>query len=110
MSKIFYVEDDLNLSFVVKDCLQMAGHEVHHFSKGDEALAAFNKIDYDLCVLDVMLPNIDGFTIAKAIRNKNMQIPIIFISARIQLEDKLEASTLVAMTIFSNLLALKNSC
>ncbi|HMT00101.1 MAG TPA: response regulator transcription factor [Saprospiraceae bacterium] len=91
MSKIFYVEDDLNLSFVVKDCLQMAGHEVHHFSKGDEALAAFNKIDYDLCVLDVMLPNIDGFTIAKAIRNKNMQIPIIFISARIQLEDKLEA-------------------
>lgn len=91
MSRIFYVEDDLNLSFVVKDCLQMAGHEVHHFSKGDEALASFNRIDYDLCVLDVMLPNIDGFTIAKAIRNKNMQIPIIFISARIQLEDKLEA-------------------
>lgn len=91
MPRIFYVEDDLNLSFVVKDCLQMAGHEVHHFSRGDEALAAFNKSDYDLCVLDVMLPNIDGFTIAKAIRNKNMQIPIIFISARIQLEDKLEA-------------------
>jgi two-component system response regulator VicR len=91
MSRIFYVEDDLNLSFVVKDCLQMAGHEVHHFSQGDEALVAFNKNDYDLCVLDVMLPNIDGFTIAKAIRNKNMQIPIIFISARIQLEDKLEA-------------------
>ena len=91
MARIFYVEDDLNLSFVVKDCLQMAGHEVHHFIKGDEAIEAFHKVDYDICILDVMLPNVDGFTIAKAIRNKNYQIPIIFISARIQLEDKLEA-------------------
>lgn len=91
MARVFYVEDDLNLSFVVKDCLQMAGHEVHHFSKGDEALESFNKADYDICILDVMLPNVDGFAIARAIRNKNFQIPIIFISARIQLEDKLEA-------------------
>lgn len=90
MAKIFYVEDDVNLSFVVKDYLSMKGHTVSHFDKGDEALAAFSKDDFDICLLDVMLPNIDGFTIARTIRNKNRQIPIIFISAKIQIEDKLE--------------------
>lgn len=90
MAKIFYVEDDANLSFIVKDCLEVAGHEVIHFSKGDEALNAFNKFDYDICILDVMLPNLDGFTLTKAIRNKNRNIPIIFVSARVQIQDKLE--------------------
>ena len=90
MAKIFYVEDDANLSFVVKDCLQIAGHEVHHFSKGDEALRAFNKFSYDICLLDVMLPNLDGFSLTRAIREKNPNIPIIFISARVQIQDKLE--------------------
>jgi len=90
MAKIFYVEDDANLSFVVKDCLQIAGHDVHHFSKGDEALLAFNKYSYDICILDVMLPNLDGFSLVKAIRDKNVNIPVIFISARVQIEDKLE--------------------
>jgi two-component system, OmpR family, response regulator VicR len=90
MAKIFYVEDDVNLSFVVKDCLQIAGHEVFHYDKGDEALQGFYKHDFDICLMDVMLPNIDGFSIARAIRNKNNQIPIIFISAKVQIEDKLE--------------------
>ncbi len=90
MAKIFYVEDDVNLSFVVKDCLQIAGHEVFHYNKGDEALHGFYKHDFDICLMDVMLPNIDGFSIARAIRNKNNQIPIIFISAKVQIEDKLE--------------------
>lgn len=90
MAKVFYVEDDANLSFVVKDCLQIAGHDVHHFSKGDEALQAFSKFDYDICILDVMLPNLDGFSLTKAIRQKNPHIPVIFISARIQIHDKLE--------------------
>ncbi len=90
MAKIFYVEDDANLSFVVKDCLQLANHEVHHFAKGDEALLAFNKFEYDICILDVMLPNLDGFSLVKAIRDKNDLIPVIFISARVQIQDKLE--------------------
>lgn len=84
------MEDDANLSFVVKDCLQIAGHDVHHFAKGDEALRAFNKFDYDICLLDVMLPNLDGFSLTKAIRDKNPNIPVIFISARVQIQDKLE--------------------
>ncbi|MBP6238952.1 MAG: response regulator transcription factor [Saprospiraceae bacterium] len=90
MAKVFYVEDDANLSFVVKDCLEIAGHTVHHFSKGDEALKAFNKFEYDICILDVMLPNLDGFSLTKAIRDKNPNIPVIFVSARVQIQDKLE--------------------
>jgi two-component system response regulator VicR len=90
MAKVFYVEDDANLSFVVKDCLEIAGHNVHHFSKGDEALKAFQKFDYDICILDVMLPNLDGFSLTKAIRDKNPNIPVIFVSARVQIQDKLE--------------------
>jgi len=90
MAKIFYVEDDANLSFVVKDCLEIAGHSVHHFSKGDEALNAFQKYDYDICILDVMLPNLDGYSLIKAIRDKNPNIPVIFVSARVQIQDKLE--------------------
>lgn len=90
MAKILYVEDDPNLSFVVKDCLTEAGHEVHHFFSGDEALSAFLKFSYDVAVLDVMLPQMDGFTLTKAIREKNPNIPVIFVSAKAQLEDKLE--------------------
>lgn len=90
MAKIFYVEDDLNLSIVVKDCLIAADHEVQHFDKGDEAIEGFVKDKFDLCILDVMLPNVDGFQIAKHIRSLDQKIPIIFISAKIQMEDKLE--------------------
>lgn len=90
MAKIFYVEDDANLSFVVKDCLLQAGHDVHHFLKGDEALQAFLKYQYDIAILDVMLPKLDGFAITRTIREKNPTIPIIFVSAKAQLEDKLE--------------------
>lgn len=90
MAKILYVEDDTNLSFVVKDCLETAGHDVHHFTNGEEALPAFLKFSYDIALLDVMLPKLDGFTLTKMIREKNPHIPIIFISAKAQLEDKLE--------------------
>jgi DNA-binding response OmpR family regulator len=90
MAKIFYVEDDTNLSFVVKDCLTTSGHEVEHFNDGEVAFKNFGKGAYDIALLDVMLPNVDGFTIAKKIRSKNPHIPIIFISAKVQLEDRLE--------------------
>jgi len=90
MAKIFYVEDDPNLSFVVKDCLQEAGHDVHHFDKGDKALEAFLKYQYEVAIIDVMLPKLDGFSLTKTIREKNPTIPVIFVSAKAQLEDKLE--------------------
>jgi DNA-binding response OmpR family regulator len=90
MAKIFYVEDDTNLSFVVKDCLTVAGHDVDHYNDGEAAFKNFSKGTYDIALLDVMLPNVDGFTIAKKIRSKNPHIPIIFISAKVQIEDRLE--------------------
>ncbi|MGB4958302.1 MAG: response regulator transcription factor, partial [Saprospiraceae bacterium] len=74
----------------MKDCLEIAGHTVHHFAKGDEALRAFHTLDFDICIVDVMLPNLDGFSLTRAIRDKNPLIPIIFVSARIQIQDKLE--------------------
>jgi DNA-binding response OmpR family regulator len=96
MAKIFYVEDDTNLGFVVKDCLENKNHTVDHFKDGGLALDAYKVNEYDICLLDVMLPTIDGFTIAKKIRSLDLSVPIIFISAKIQLEDKLEGLSLGA--------------
>jgi len=94
MAKIFYVEDDLNLSFVVKDCLQIAGHQIVHYTKGNEAVNGFSQGEFDLCILDVMLPNTDGFSLAKHIRGNDDNIPIIFITARSHKEDKIEGLTI----------------
>lgn len=94
MANIFYLEDDENLSLVVKDTLESAGHKVYHYKRGDVALAEFKNLDPDLCLLDVMLPGIDGFTLARTIRLVNKTIPIIFISAKVQIEDKLEGLNL----------------
>ncbi len=89
MAKIFYVEDDANLGFIVSDCLESKGHTVEHFKDGGDAYKAYKDNHYDLAILDVMLPNIDGFDIARRIRKTNIHIPIIFVSAKTQLEDKL---------------------
>lgn len=89
MAKLFYVEDDPNLSLVVKETLESAGHEVYHYSDGQEAIKAFKGLEPDLCLLDIMLPGTDGYTIAQTIRLTDKNIPIIFLSAKAQLEDKL---------------------
>jgi DNA-binding response OmpR family regulator len=94
MAKLFYVEDDENLSYVVKDCLSVAGHDITSFERGDDAMRAFEKDKFDLCILDVMLPGIDGFQLAKHIRTIDQRVPIIFISAKTTMDDKLEGLTL----------------
>ena len=68
MARILYVEDDKNLSFVIKDNLEIEGFDVRHFSDGKEAWKNFCKEKYDLCLLDVMLPEMDGFSLAEKIR------------------------------------------
>ncbi|OQX77047.1 MAG: DNA-binding response regulator [Bacteroidetes bacterium 4484_249] len=88
--KILYVEDDLYLSFVTKDNLEMKGYDIAFCSDGREALDVFFNGSFDLCILDVMLPEIDGFTVAKKIREKNKDIPIIFLSAKSLQEDRIE--------------------
>lgn len=88
--KILYVEDDIDLSFVTKDNLELKGFEITYCKDGKEGWDTFNKIDFDLCILDVMLPKMDGFTLAKKIRESNEDIPIIFLSAKSLKEDRIE--------------------
>ena len=90
MAKILYVEDNLSLRFVTSDQLKKRGYQVVSCKDGKEALSTFKEQVFDLCVLDVMLPQIDGFELAKKIRHENEHIPIIFLSARSMQEDKIE--------------------
>ncbi len=89
MPKILYVEDDPNLGFVTKDNLELEGYEIVHFQDGKEAWKSFSKEKYDLCLLDVMLPELDGFSLAEKIRKQNLQVPIIFLTAKTMQEDRI---------------------
>ncbi len=88
--KLLLVEDDVNFGFVLKSYLEMNDFEVELISDGKDAVPTFTKNNYDLCVLDVMLPNVDGFTIAKEFRKMNKKIPIIFLTAKSLKDDVLE--------------------
>jgi DNA-binding response OmpR family regulator len=92
--KILYVEDDIGLSFVTKDNLELKGYDIFHFEDGQKAFERFNEEHFDLCILDVMLPGMDGFSLAAKIRAKNKDVPIIFLTARSMLEDKIKGLTL----------------
>ncbi len=91
MSKasILLVEDDFNLGFVIQDLLKMEGYTVHLCKDGKEGLMQFNKEAYDLCLLDVMMPKKDGFSLAEDIRKVDSQVPIIFITAKGMDEDRI---------------------
>jgi DNA-binding response OmpR family regulator len=93
-TKVFYVEDELFLARIVKESLESRGLEVIMESDGGKAVEAFKKSGADICVLDVMLPNKDGFEIADEIRNINENIPIIFLTAKTQTEDVVKGFTL----------------
>jgi len=92
--KILLVEDDDALRFIVKDNLEQHHYQVVDAEDGEIALRFFNEIEFDLIILDVMLPKIDGFQVAKSIRNKNEQVPIIFLTARSMTEDKITGLTM----------------
>ena len=89
-AKILYVEDDESLSFITKDQLEMEGYQVTHATNGKDAWAIFKKNEFDLCLLDVMLPQLDGFELARKIRGVSKHIPIIFLTAKSMQEDKME--------------------
>ena len=80
--KILLVEDDPNFGTVLKDYLMMNDYDVVHAKNGMEGFEKFKKDDYDLCILDVMMPYKDGFTLAKEIREKNTDVPIVFLTAK----------------------------
>ena len=86
---LLYVEDDESLSFVTRDNLEIKGYQITHYSDGQKAHDAVGQQKYDLCILDVMLPGVDGFEIAKKIREFDRQMPIIFLTAKSLKEDKI---------------------
>ena len=86
-TKVLYVEDEVFLAKIVSETLQSRGYEVILESDGAKAVDQFTKEQPDVCVLDIMLPNKDGFTIADEIRDKNEKVPIIFLSAKSQTSD-----------------------
>jgi DNA-binding response OmpR family regulator len=88
-TRIFLVEDDLSFGSVLKSYLEINDYEVDLVDDGKLAVDVFRKGVYDLCILDVMLPHVDGFTIAQEIRSMNQSIPIVFLTAKKLKEDLL---------------------
>lgn len=86
---LLYVEDDESLSFVTKDHLELQGYKITHCPDGTTASKVIEEGEFDVCLLDVMLPDIDGFSLAKQIRSKNVDVPILFLTAKSLKEDRL---------------------
>ena len=94
--KILYAEDDETLAFLTKDNLEQNGYDVVHCMDGDLCMEAFKKENFDICILDIMLPKKDGFEIASDIRKINNDVPIIFLSAKTLKEDRIKGLKLGA--------------
>jgi two-component system, OmpR family, response regulator len=88
--KILLAEDDSNLGSLLRNYLDAKNYETTLFITGKAALSGFSAEKFDLCILDIMMPEMDGLTLAKAVRDINPAIPIIFLTARNQKEDVLE--------------------
>ena len=87
--KILLVEDDPSLGFVIKDNLTLKGYDVTLCKDGEEGEQSFLENDYNLCIFDVMLPKKDGFSLARSVRKKSAMVPILFLTAKSMIEDKL---------------------
>jgi len=86
-TKILYVEDEQFLARIVKETLELKDYEVLHLKDGGRVMDSLRGFTPDICVLDVMLPNIDGFTLGSSIRSLYPQLPIIFLTAKTQTND-----------------------
>lgn len=87
MIKVLYVEDEINLALIVADSLEDHGFEVWHRENGVDALTKYKKDKPDVLVIDIMMPLMDGFTLASEVRKLDVQVPILFLSALTQTED-----------------------
>jgi DNA-binding response OmpR family regulator len=92
--KILLVEDDQTLNFIIKDNLEQNGYVVTSAEDGESAIKVFKSEKFSLCLLDVMLPKKDGFTLAKEIREVDDHVPIIFLTARSMTEDRITGLTI----------------
>jgi len=88
--KVLYVEDEPNLGTIVSETLEQKGFQVKLLRDGREVLATLRTFKPEICVLDVMLPHIDGFTLGKMIRESHRHMPIIFLTAKTQTADVVE--------------------
>lgn len=89
-ARVLLAEDDLSLGYVIKDNLEQEGYQVILCGDGDDALQRFLKEEFDICLLDVMMPSKDGFSVAKKIRQKSDIVPIMFLTAKSLEEDRLK--------------------
>ncbi|CAN5172677.1 response regulator transcription factor [soil metagenome] len=110
--KILLCEDDTNLGMVLKNYLELSDYEVTLERDGRLGLAAFQREKYDICLLDVMMPNMDGFTVAEEIRDIDPDVPLFFLSAKTMKEDiiqgyKLGADDYITKPFDSEVLLLK---
>jgi DNA-binding response OmpR family regulator len=94
--KILYTEDDETLAFLTCDNLQQNNYTITHCNDGQIALETFKNNVFDICILDIMMPKMDGFELATAIREINADIPIIFLSAKTLKEDRIKGLKLGA--------------
>ncbi len=93
---ILLVEDDLNFGSILKSYLELNDLKVEWKTDGRQAWAEFFRQQFDLCILDVMMPEMDGFSLAREIRSVNSDIPLIFLTARVLREDVIEGFRLGA--------------
>ena len=89
-SRILLVEDEENFGSVLKNYLELSGYSVELAKDGNIGVSRFKSGEYDLCILDVMMPFKDGFTVAKEIRKKDAHVPIVFLTAKGEKEDQLK--------------------
>lgn len=82
MKKILLTEDNETLGYILKEYLEMKGFSIHWAKDGKKGWKAFTERPFDLCILDVMMPETDGFTLAKKIKTENQAMPIIFLTAK----------------------------
>ena len=122
-TRILYAEDELFLGKIVKESLESRGYTVVMEADGNKVLTLFSQHQPDICILDIMLPNKDGFTIAEEIRGIDKNVPIIFLTAKAQTEDLVKGfktggndyirkpfSMEELIVRIENLLHLKNGC
>jgi DNA-binding response OmpR family regulator len=94
--RILLAEDDLNLGFLLTEFMDGQGLHVKLFRDGESALRAFTNGNFNFCILDVMLPGLDGFTLAREIKKLRKEVPVIFLTARSMKQDKLKGYDLGA--------------
>ncbi len=95
-TSILLAEDDINLGQLLQNFLRSKGFDVLLASNGKMAFERFNERDFDFCIFDVMMPEMDGFTLAKEVRELDKKIPILFLTAKAMENDKLEGFSIGA--------------